>query len=319
MRAVLPVPPGIDTAGVLRYLRMRALPGIEAAGETSYARSLALPDGVAVVRVASSGPDVDAARINAVPDDARIDAVPAGAGPAGPSAGSLTVDVVAGSPTDETGAVGLVRALFDLGTDAGEVDAGLARHPLVARLVAEVPGIRVPRSPDAAEKLVRAIVGQQISVAAARLALTEISAAGDAVPEPAFGVTRLFPTPEQLATRGADLFRAPEARRRTLRMIAEVLADRTLQLDGDIDRVAADLLALRGIGPWTVGYLRLFALGDTDVLLTGDSALRLGARSVLGPDSGEVELRELADAVRPWRSYLGMHLWRKAVPALRGA
>src|SRR5690606_20780784 len=171
--------------------------------------------------------------------------------------------------------VAIVRRIFDLDADPLAVDEALAAHPELAPLVARTPGIRVPGCADPHEMLIRAMVGQQITVAAARTALTALAdALGERTPH---GV--LFPTMAVIAERGAEALRGPAARIRAITGTAAALADGSLTLtvgdDGTAQRAA--LLAMPGIGPWTADYVRMRVLGDPDILLPGDVALRAGA------------------------------------------
>jgi AraC family transcriptional regulator, regulatory protein of adaptative response / DNA-3-methyladenine glycosylase II len=133
------------------------------------------------------------------------------------------------------------------------------------------------------------------------------------------GIDRALPSAAELADDGWTLLRAPESRRQTLARTAAAIASGELDLAPIADRampagLAEQLLAMRGIGPWTVGWLALFGYGDPDVLLTGDSAVRLGARRLGLEAVGPAELLAFAEPFRPWRSYLAMHLWVLAAP-----
>lgn len=272
-------------AGVLSFLGTRAVTGIEEAGEGGYARSLMLPGGAAVVRLRADGVAV------------RCTAVLASVADVGPL-------------------VARVRRLLDLDADSAAIDAALSADPALAPLVAECPGIRLPGSVDPAETLVRTLIGQQVSVAGARTALGRLVAAlGEDLPPEiaAGGVTRVFPSPAVIAEHGGGVLRGPARRIDTVLRVCALLAEGELRLDAGWtrDELAAHLLAVPGIGPWTAGYVAMRVAGDPDVLLTGDLALRAGAGAVGLPS----DARGLAEAGRrwaPWRSYAGMHLWRVA-------
>jgi AraC family transcriptional regulator of adaptative response / DNA-3-methyladenine glycosylase II len=224
-----------------------------------------------------------------------------------------------------------VRRLLDLDADPDAVDRALGAHPLMAPSVAAAPGIRIPGSLDATEMLTRAVLGQQVSVAAARTAVERVvdalgepmpaAIAGTALSEPAVSgsslsgprVDRLFPTARALAESVVAATTGPATRRAALARAAAAIADGTLSLDVGQTRedFTAGLEAIPGIGPWTANYMALRVLGSTDVLLTGDSAVRAGAKALGLPS----DARDLATAVAPlapWRSYLMMHLWRAA-------
>jgi AraC family transcriptional regulator of adaptative response / DNA-3-methyladenine glycosylase II len=215
--------------------------------------------------------------------------------------------------------VARVRRLLDLDADAQAIDAVLASDPALAPSVSASPGLRVPGAVDAEEIVFRALIGQQISVAAARTALTRLTEAlGEPVdlrmpgePGPASGgFTRLFPTAAAIAERGREVLRGPGRRIDAIVGAAEALAEGRLTIDiGESrDDLEQRLLALPGIGPWTAGYIALRVLGSPDVLLTGDLALRQGAAR-LGLPSEPRALAAHANAWAPWRSYAGMHLW----------
>lgn len=283
----LPVREPFDVAGLFAWMSARALPGVEDAGPTHFARTVRLPGGPAWFALRAGEPG----RVHLRASVTRL--------------------------SDLTALVARARRLFDLDADPGAVDDALARHPVLAPRVSALPGIRVPGAIDPHEMLIRAMVGQQISVAAARTALTRLAdALGDEVPGPE-GLTRLFPTMAQIAAHGADVLRGPAARIRAIVGAAEALAGGALTLtvaDDGADQRAA-LLALPGIGAWTADYVRMRVLGDPDVFLAGDVAVRTGALA-LGVDADA--LPALAAASAPWRSYLTAHLWR-AVPVRQSA
>ncbi|MBE1874447.1 DNA-3-methyladenine glycosylase 2 family protein [Myceligenerans pegani] len=218
-------------------------------------------------------------------------------------------------------AVSRIRRLLDLDADPVAVDDALGADPGLAASVAAVPGIRVPGAVDAGELLVRAIVGQQISVAAARTHLSRLAAAvGTPYVSGIAGLSRLFPTPDQVADGARDHLRLPSRNVAAIESTTRALAagDLTVTVGDDADDLRERLVARPGIGPWTAGYVALRVLGDPDVLMDGDVALLAGART-LGLLDGEAkrsrQFRELAErgsAWAPWRSYAAMHLWRNA-------
>jgi AraC family transcriptional regulator of adaptative response / DNA-3-methyladenine glycosylase II len=170
----------------------------------------------------------------------------------------------------------------------------------------------VPGAVDAEEIVFRALIGQQVSVPAARTALTRLT---DALGEPIDlgGFTRLFPTAAAIAERGHDVLRGPARRVEAIIGVARALADGSLHVDvGESrDDLEARLLALPGIGPWTAGYIALRVLGSPDILLTGDLALRQGAARLGLPGEARA-LAAYGARWAPWRSYAGMHLWRSS-------
>ncbi|GAB07615.1 AraC family transcriptional regulator of adaptative response / DNA-3-methyladenine glycosylase II [Gordonia amarae] len=294
---VLPVREPFDATGIFRWMVARCLPGMEHATDTSFARGLSLPGGTAWFEV-------------------RAD-----------TAGRIRLRASLSDPADLGPLVVRVRRLFDLDSDPLAVDTALAEHAELKPLVARTPGMRVPGAADPHEMLIRAMVGQQVTVAAARTALTrlvdELGATVDA-PDGASDLlfptrlfptrlfpTRLFPTMAAIAEHGHEVLRGPAARIRAITGAATALAAGTLTLtsadDGAEQRTA--LLALPGIGPWTADYVRMRVLGDPDVLLPGDSGVRTGAATA-GLPSEPRSLSEWASRVAPWRSYLTAHLWR---------
>jgi AraC family transcriptional regulator of adaptative response / DNA-3-methyladenine glycosylase II len=168
---------------------------------------------------------------------------------------------------------------------------------------------------DGAETVLRALLGQQVSVAAARTVAARLTAvlgepldgAGPA------GLTRLFPTAAAVAEQAGEVLTGPQRRIDALRAAAGALAAGDLVVDAgrDPDELRAELQAIPGIGPWTAGYVTMRVLGATDVLLDTDLALRRGA-AALGLPTDADGLRRRSRRWQPWRSYAGMHLWRAA-------
>ena len=150
------------------------------------------------------------------------------------------------------------RRAFDLDADPEAIDAALSRDPKLAPLIARTPGIRVPGTFDGFELLVRAIFGQQVSVAGARTSLGRlVTAAGTPLERPTAGITHLFPTAEQVAELPPEAFGMPRARAETIRSVAELVAQDELDLSGDSssEEALARLGDVPGIGPWTLSYV----------------------------------------------------------------
>lgn len=212
---------------------------------------------------------------------------------------------------DLPAAVDRCRRLLDLDADPHAVDAHLGADPLVGPLVADHPGLRVPGSADPFETAVRAVLGQQVSVKAARtFTMRLVEQLGQALPAPVGAVTRLFPTPAQIADGDLSTLGLTGARQRTLTGLAAAVHTGQTVLDGGVsrDEVQRQLVALRGIGPWTAGYVAMRALGDPDVLLGSDLAIRAELRELTGDDS-PAALTALSRRARPWSSYATQHLW----------
>lgn len=207
--------------------------------------------------------------------------------------------------------VARIRRWLDLDAEPAMVGAALAADPALAPLVAARPGLRVPTTVDPWETVVRAVVGQQVSVAGARTILGRlVSAYGAPV-----GDLVAFPTASQLAGTDPGAVAAlgmPGARARTIVAIAEAVDAGDIDLRaGDPADVGESLERLPGVGPWTSAYVRLRALGDPDVLPVTDLGIRHGARAAGLPEQPRA-LDEHARAWSPWRSYAAQHLWTPA-------
>jgi AraC family transcriptional regulator of adaptative response / DNA-3-methyladenine glycosylase II len=184
------------------------------------------------------------------------------------------------------------------------VDAALGTRPELAALVRKRPGLRAPGAVDGFELAVRAVVGQQVSVAGARRVLARLVERAGPVAFPD-EPDRLFPSAAELAAVEPSELPMPKARAETLRVLAEALAAGGLALDPGADRAAARaaLRAVPGLGPWTTGYVLMRALGDPDVLLATDLGVRRAARSL------DLDLTGGRPDWAPWRSYATHHLW----------
>lgn len=302
---VLPLREPYDARGVFAFLAARAVAGVEVVDASdpthlSYARTVALPHGPGAFR-ATYGP------------------LPDGGAARGPArrGGSprFRVELELTSVADLPAAIARVRRLFDLDADSHAVDAALAADPALAGAVRSTPGVRVPGAVDGAEILVRALVGQQISVAAARTHLSRLAEALGAPFASRFGPTRLFPTAERIAADGAAHLRGPARRTAAVLGAARAIADGDLAVSpaDDPAGLRTALEALPGVGPWTSGYVAMRVLHDPDVLLDGDLALRAGARALGLPDDRRALVAH-AERWAPWRSYAAMHLWRATAP-----
>lgn len=267
-------------AELLAFLAHRAVPGIEATGDGWYERSLALPHGAGVIRVE------------------LVDR----------PAGYVPCRVTLADARDLAPALERTRRLLDADADPVAVDEQLAGDRLLAPLVRRRPGLRVPGQVDGAEVAVRAVLGQQVSVAGARtLAARLVSAYGAPLGlDGEHQVSRLFPAAAILAEVDPAAIAMPRARGRALASVMQAVVDGTVVLDRSADRAAtrAGLLELGGIGPWTADYIALRALGDPDVFLPTD----LGVRHAAGLLGIEDVWRRSEDW-RPWRSYALLHLW----------
>jgi len=283
-----------DGPALLCFLGPRAIPGVEWVDGTRYGRTLRLPHGHGVVEV----------DLRAGPGERGTAQVPA----------AFTLTDVRDLPT----AVERTRRLLDADGDPVAVDETLGADPVLAPLVARRPGLRVPGAVEGAEIAVRAVLGQQVSVAAARTAAARLAQAyGTPLTAPhsaraldsARGAGVVFPEPEAIAALDPATLPMPRTRARALVALCRALADGDLDLDrgADRDAVRADLLAIPGIGPWTADYVALRALGDPDVFLSSDLGTRHALR--LLPVAAGRDAAALTERWRPWRSYAQLHLW----------
>ena len=212
---------------------------------------------------------------------------------------------------DLTSAVSRCRWMLDLDADPEALDAVLSQDPAMAELVASNPGRRVPRTVDPAEFAVRAVLGQQVSTAAARTHGGRlVSAHGNLVADPHGGLTHLFPTPEVLAGMDPVDLAMPQSRKRTLMALVQSLATGALDLSlgADWREARVRLNALHGFGPWTVESIAMRSLGDPDAFIAGDLGIKLAARRLGMPDTPRA-LTDHSHLWRPWRSYAVQYLW----------
>jgi AraC family transcriptional regulator of adaptative response / DNA-3-methyladenine glycosylase II len=208
-------------------------------------------------------------------------------------------------------AISRCRRLLDLDADPVAVDDLLGADPVLAPLVAKTPGRRVPRTVDPAEFAVRAVLGQQISTAAARTHTARLVVAhGEPVDDPGGGLTHLFPEPSALAVLDPESLAMPKSRRRTLTTLITALASGELDLGAGSDwqRARIQLSELPGFGPWTVETIAMRALGDPDAFVATDLGIKLAARGLGLPES-PAALNAASAAWRPWRAYAVQHLW----------
>jgi AraC family transcriptional regulator of adaptative response / DNA-3-methyladenine glycosylase II len=210
--------------------------------------------------------------------------------------------------------VARVRRLFDMGADIETIDAHLARDPMLAPLVAQRPGLRAPGGWDGFELAVRAILGQQISVMAARslagqlVALHGSPVSRDHVHHP--GLTYVFPTAKQLAFAPSIGLAMPVSRQSSLKALAEAAAadPNLFRPLGTIEEAVARLRSIRGVGEWTAQYIALRALREPDAFPASDIGLLRGA-AIDGVRPSPAKLLHRAESWRPWRAYAAQHLW----------
>ncbi|MHB1210583.1 MAG: DNA-3-methyladenine glycosylase family protein, partial [Acidimicrobiales bacterium] len=274
---------------VLQFLAVRAVTGIEAVDGSSYRRSLRLPHGHGVVRL-----------------------TPGESGDEGPV--FVDAELHLSDLRDLTTAVSRCRQLLDLDADPVAVLMALGSDPFIGALVTNDPGRRVPGAVDGFELAVRAIIGQQVSVAGARtVAGRLVLAAGEALPEASGQITHLFPTPSallRLANDDPGAFSMPTSRRRALVALAHAMDNGDVVIDPGTDptELRQALMALPGIGPWTAEYVAMRALRDPDAFMPTDLGIKRAVET-LGLPLDATQLSTLTDNWRPWRSYAMAHLW----------
>ncbi len=270
----------LDWAALLRFLSYRAIPGVEEVTRDVYRRTLRLPHGSGVVELAQA-------------------------------AGHIQCRLRLTDLMDLAAAVQRCRRLLDLDADPAVPAKHLAQDPLLGPLVRRSPGLRVPGAVDGPELAMRAILGQQVSVAGARTTAGRLTALlGEPLPAADGGLTHLFPSLEAIARAELDLLPGPVRRRQTLKELARRLAEQELVIDPGSDRLQtrAGLLEISGIGSWTTEYIAMRALRDPDAFLPTDLGVK-HALAKLGQPADVAGVRALSDPWRPWRSYALMHLW----------
>lgn len=287
----LPFRPPLHVGYLFTWLEIHAVEGIEEViridGEPPiYRRSLQLPGGPCVLEATPGGAAIDARfRLESIAD--------------------LQV------------AIQRVRRLFDLDSDPSVVDRALATDPHLVPLVHSRPGLRLPGEVDGIDAAVRAVIHQQVSVASARTMCSRLVAAhGTLLNDPVGGVTHLFPDADTWASLDPDILGMPKSRAAAVVRVAAAIADGTVDLTPAADRSKAteQLLAVKGIGPWTATVVAMKALGDPDVFAGGDLAIRKIASEIGLP--AEIDaLDEAATRWRPWRTYAMHHLWAEYLSA----
>lgn len=283
----LPFRAPLHTPSLFGHLVATAVPGAEQWVSGVFVRSIALPHGPGLVHIRP--PAIGEAHLFL----------------------SLTLSDLA----DLSAAVHRVRRLLDLDADPIAIDHHLAEDPALAPLVSRTAGVRIPGSTDPGEMALRAVLGQQVSTAAAATLAGRLTRAlGQALPEGLClpgGPTHLFPSAQAIAgAREDDLPAMPTRRRTTLRMLAQELAQGSLRLDPGISwsEARARLQQIPGIGPWTTEIIAMRALGDPDALPATDLGLRWAARAV-GIGEPQQTLVKHAQRWRPWSSYAAALLW----------
>lgn len=266
--------------GVFGHLAASAIPGVEEFRDGAFRRTLRLPHGQGIVSL--------------TPRERHVDCV-------------LTLDDL----RDLASAIARCRRLLDLDADPEAVVDALGADPDLAALVAKAPGQRIPRTVDEAELAVRVVLGQQVSLKAARTHAARLAAHyGSHVDDPYGGLTHVFPAVEQLADIDPAHLAVPRTRQRTVRGLVAALAAGHVRLDPGCDwnEARRQLTALPGIGPWTAEVIAMRGLGDPDAFPVSDLGVLTAARHLGLPDEPRA-LTAHSTRWRPWRAYATQHLW----------
>ncbi len=272
--------PPFDYEGILLFLSKRAIPGVEEINGSRYERTFCLSGEAGRIMVSNQA-----------------------------DRNALRVTIHTGSAMLLSAITERVRRLFDLDALPQDIDSQLQQDEALRVLVEQNPGQRLPGCWDGFEIAVRAVVGQQISVKGATTIMGRIADRWGQRTK--YGL--VFPEPAVLATIRADDLPMPAARANAIRELARsiVAGDLDPGPGNDTETLTGQLLAIRGIGPWTAQYIAMRALNDPDAFLHSDLVLLRVASNKLGIRN-EKQLLKRAEAWRPWRAYAGMHLWRNA-------
>jgi len=276
----LPYRPPFDWPSMFAWLRARTVPGVSETTDTAFRRTLRLPRGAGIATLQ-------------------------------PVNGHIACTLQLDSMADLTSAVRQCRRLLDLDADPASVVEVLCRDRRLAPVVKKRPGLRAPGAVDGSELAVQAVLGQQVSLRAARTLVTRLVAAhGERIKTPDASLRNLFPTAARIADADLSGLGLPRTRQATVRALARALASGTLSLDPGADRleVHRKLLDVPGIGEWTAGYIVMRALGDPDTFLAADLGIRRAGQR-LGLGTSTRVMTEHASSWRPWRSYATHQLW----------
>ncbi len=274
--------PPFDASMLLAYLRQRALPGVEEVSEKSYRRAVVLPHSRGIIELEPL------AKMNAVQLRVQLDTL-----------------------SDLSLLVQRCRQLCDLDAVPTAIAEILGADPMLAPLVTSRPGLRVPGTINGFELAVRAILGQQVSIAGANTLVGRlISTFGEPLEQPHGTLTHFFPAPEVLAQADLQGLGLTRSRATTLQALARAVAEDGLLLERSADReqTMAQLQHIPGIGSWTAAYIAMRALGDPDALPAADLGLRR-AFEQQGRAASPKIIESSAEAWRPWRAYAAQHLW----------
>jgi AraC family transcriptional regulator, regulatory protein of adaptative response / DNA-3-methyladenine glycosylase II len=284
-----------DWDHMLGFLRARAIPGVEVVEKDRYLRTVEANGAVGSISVAHL-----------------------------PAQQSLAVSIRFPDVRSLPAIVARVRRQFDLGADIETIDEHLSADPVLAKLISQRPGLRVPGGWDGFEVAVRAILGQQISVAAARrLAARLVELHSRSVPS-SFRIhpdlSHVFPAAKRLAMTSSIGLAMPAARMATLKTIAEAaVADSGLfRPVSGVEKTILRLKKIRGVGEWTAQYIALRAMREMDAFPATDIALLRGSASIDGIKITSASLLSRAESWRPWRGYAAQHIWAAGSNSVAG-
>lgn len=280
---LLPYRPPYDWTTMIRFLEARAIAGLEAVSEKSYSRVIELGDVTGSITV-SHAPEQSALRVAV--RFPRLSALP-------------TI-------------IARIRRMFDLSVEPGSIAAVLSSDPVLAPLVSARPGLRVPGAWDGLEVVVRAVLGQQISLkAATRLAARVVSKIGTLTEtNEVLALTHAFPKPERFDVEILTSLGIPAARAAAIVAVAKASAigARLFDPSRDLAEAVTRFRTFPGIGEWTAQYIAMRALGESDAFLAGDVGVRRQF-AVQGEPLTASQLLARAERWRPWRAYAVLHLW----------
>jgi AraC family transcriptional regulator, regulatory protein of adaptative response / DNA-3-methyladenine glycosylase II len=268
-----------DGHALLRFLEARAVPGLEEVSGGTYRRALLLAHGTAVLELT---PEARAVRC------------------------VLRLDL-----RDLAAAVARCRRLLDLDADPLAIAEALSRDDVIGGLVRARPGLRVPGCVDGGEIALRAVLGQGVSLRAARgLTARLVEGFGTSLEQPLGTVTHLFPAPAVLAEADPQSLAGPTRRRAALQALAARLADGEIRIDAGSDptETLTGLVAIPGIGPWTAAYVAMRGFHDPDAFPPGDAGVRRALRALGRPDDPR-SIAVVQQRWRPWRAYAALQLW----------
>jgi AraC family transcriptional regulator, regulatory protein of adaptative response / DNA-3-methyladenine glycosylase II len=282
--------PPYDWDAMLSFLAARAIPGVETVSGNVYRRTIAIGENSGVISVAPADKNRVDVRVR-FPDMAALPQI-----------------------------IARVRRVFDLAADPDTIGAHLSLDPMLARLVAARPGLRVPGAWDGFELAVRAIFGQQITVpAATRLLGKLVLAFGDPLPaamRESEGLSHLFPSTARIAKENLATLGMPGARAMAVTSLAQAIAADPLIFSrgASLDDAIVKLRSLPGIGEWTAQYIAMRELREPDAFPAADVGLLRAMVDADGRRPSPAELLSRAERWRPWRAYAALHLWAAGVP-----